>query len=139
MKTVMNANRVLERFQPQTGLVLGSGLGTFVERLSIAERIPFANAGLLQSVVSGHGGEIVLGTLSHVRLAVLSGRVHLYEGWSAGEVTAGVRLLAAAGVSSLILTNAAGTLNPGFPPGQWMMLTDHLNLTGQSPLTGGPN
>ena len=74
-----------------------------------------------------------------MRLAVLSGRVHLYEGWSASEVTAGVRFLAAAGVAELILTNAAGTLNTGFPPGQWMMLSDHLNLTGQSPLTGGPH
>ena len=70
---------------------------------------------------------------------MLSGRVHLYEGWSTADVTAGVRLLSGAGIGSLILTNAAGTLNPAFPPGQWMMLADHLNLTGQSPLTGGPN
>ncbi len=130
---------VLQRFRPETGLVLGSGLGGFVERIEIAERIPFADAGLPQSRVSGHAGEIILGTLGNARLAVLSGRVHLYEGWSAADVTAGVRVLAGAGISSLILTNAAGTLNPGFPPGQWMMLTDHLNLTGHSPLSGGPN
>ena len=135
----MNANRVLEKFQPQTGLVLGSGLGTFVDRLSIAERIPFTTAGLPQSSVSGHAGEVILGTLGNARLAVLSGRVHLYEGCSAGDVTAGIRLLAGAGISSLILTNAAGTLNPAFPPSRWMMLTDHLNLTGQSPLSGKPN
>ncbi len=130
---------VLQKFRPETGLVLGSGLGGFVERIEIAERIAFADAGLPQSRVSGHAGEIILGTLGNARLAVLSGRVHLYEGWSAADVTAGVRVLAGAGISSLILTNAAGTLNAGFPPGQWMMLTDHLNLTGHSPLSGGPN
>jgi purine-nucleoside phosphorylase len=129
----------LERFQPQTGLVLGSGLGTFVERLDVARRIPFADAGLPESGVTGHAGEVIIGTLGNVRLAVLSGRVHLYEGWAAADVTAGVRLLARLGIRSLILTNAAGTLNPAFPPGQWMMLSDHLNLTGQSPLTGGPH
>lgn len=122
-----------------TALVLGSGLGMFVERLTVAERIPFGEAELPQSRVSGHAGELILGTLGNARLAVLSGRVHLYEGWNAAEVCAGVRLLAAAGVRSLILTNAAGTLNPAFPPGQWMMLADHINLTGQSPLTGGAN
>lgn len=139
MKTMNDAAGVLRGFQPRTGLVLGSGLGAFVERLYVAERIPFADAGLPLSRVSGHAGEVILGTMGNVRLAVLSGRVHLYEGWDAAEVTAGVRLLAAAGIVSLVLTNAAGTLNPGFPPGQWMMLTDHLNLTGHSPLAGGPN
>jgi purine-nucleoside phosphorylase len=129
----------LAAYRADTALVLGSGLGMFVERLTVAERIPFVEAGLPQSRVSGHAGELILGTLGNVRLAVLSGRVHLYEGWKAAEVCAGVRLLAAAGVRSLILTNAAGTLNPAFPPGQWMMLTDHINLTGQSPLTGGAN
>jgi len=140
MKTTMNdEGGVLQAFRPQTGLVLGSGLGTFADRLEVVERLSFADAGLPQSRVSGHAGEVILGTMGKARLAVLSGRVHLYEGWSAADVTAGVRLLAGAGIGSLILTNAAGTLNPGFPPGQWMMLMDHLNLTGQSPLTGGPN
>jgi len=124
-------------FAPQTGLVLGSGLSSFVERMTVQLRIPYAQAGLPQSWVSGHASELVLGTLGNNRLAVLSGRVHLYEDWSAQEVTAGIRLLSAAGVGTVILTNAAGTLNPDFPPGHWMMLSDHINLTGQSPLTGG--
>jgi len=129
----------LAAYRAHTALVLGSGLGTFVELLEVEERIPFAEAGLPQSRVGGHAGELILGTLGKARLAVLSGRVHLYEGWKAEDVCAGVRLLAAAGVRSLILTNAAGTLNPAFPPGQWMQLADHINLTGQSPLTGGAN
>ena len=129
----------MQEFQPLTGLILGSGLGTFVDRLNINERISFLDAGLPQSQVSGHAGEVILGTLGNARLAVLSGRVHLYEGRSAAEVTAGIWLLAGSGISQLIITNAAGTLNPAFPPGQWMMLTDHLNLTGHSPLTLGPD
>jgi purine-nucleoside phosphorylase len=72
-------------------------------------------------------------------LLLARGRVHLYEGWNARDVAAGVRLMHRIGVTRLILTNAAGTLNPGFPPGQWMMLADHLNLTGTTPLLGGPN
>ncbi len=129
----------LKNFAPVTGLVLGSGLGSFTERLDAAARLPFKDVGLPVSRVIGHAGEVVLGTLGSARVAVLSGRVHLYEGWSAQEVTAGVRLLAEAGTRRLILTNAAGTLNADFSPGEWMMLSDHLNLTGQSPLTGGPN
>ena len=69
----------------------------------------------------------------------MQGRVHVYEGHTASVVTAGVRWLYAQGVRTLILTNAAGTLQPDHPPGDWMMLSDHLNLTGMSPLEGGPN
>lgn len=134
-----DAVALLQKFQPKTGLVLGSGLGVLVDRLEVLARLTYAHAGLPQSNVSGHAGEIIIGRLGGITLAVLSGRVHLYEGRSAAEVTAGVRLLAAMGVNQLILTNAAGTLNPAFLPGEWMMLGDHLNLTGQSPLTGGPH
>jgi purine-nucleoside phosphorylase len=81
----------------------------------------------------------VLGELSGRRLLVMQGRVHLYEGYSAAAVTAGVRFMVASGVRQLVLTNAAGTLNELHPPGSWMMLADHLNLTGTSPLLGGPN
>lgn len=131
--------KLLKEFGPETGLVLGSGLGAFVDRLEVAGRMPFKEAGLPQSRVAGHAGEVIYGRLGKARLAVLSGRVHLYEGRSAAEVTEGIRFLAESGIRDLILTNAAGTLNPAFVPGHWMMLTDHLNLTGQSPLTGGPN
>jgi purine-nucleoside phosphorylase len=89
--------------------------------------------------VPGHAGELIAGTLAGTRLLIASGRVHLYEGHSATEVTATVRLLAECGVRHLILTNAAGSLNEAHPPGAWMALTDQLNLTGTSPLMGGPN
>ncbi len=129
-----------EKFGAELAIVLGSGLGSFVDRMDIAFDVPYGgNSGLPVSSVPGHAGRLVFGTLGGVRIAAAQGRVHLYEGRSAADVTTGVRWLAAAGVKRLILTNAAGSLNPHFPPGQWMMLSDHLNLTGTSPLLGGPN
>jgi len=125
--------------RPVIGLVLGSGMGALAGRfegaVSIAyEQIPeFAAAS-----VAGHAGQLVVGTLGGVPVAAMQGRVHAYEGWSAEEVTFGVRLLAATGVRALLLTNAAGAVNPGFAAGQLVRITDHLNLTGLNPLTG-PN
>ncbi len=126
--------------RPEWGLVLGSGLGGFVERIAVSETVPFSEiAGLPQSRVAGHAGEFVFGTLGGVPVVAARGRVHLYEGRSAAEVTAHVRWMAERGIRRLVLTNAAGTCNAAFAPGGWMMLSDHLNLTGTSPLLGGPN
>lgn len=126
-------------FAPAVGLVLGSGLGGFTRRMEVSQRVPYSELGLPRSGAPGHEGELVLGTVGASRVAVLSGRTHLYENRCAREVTAGVRLLGALGVGRLFLTNAAGTLNEAYRPGEWMMLSDHINLTGESPLTGGPN
>ncbi len=124
----------------RTAIVLGSGLNPFVDALTIDARIPFDTIpGHPASTVPGHVGQYAVGRLGDTPLIVAQGRVHLYEGWTAAEVATSVRLLHAAGVERIILTNAAGTLHPDHPPGTWMMLTDHLNLSGQSPLTGGPN
>lgn len=129
----------VQDFYPRVGLVLGSGLGGFVKRVEVEHRVPYRDLALPQSRVAGHDGELVLGTVGGTRVAILSGRVHLYEGRGAKETTAGIRLMGQLGVRQVILTNAAGTLNESFRPGEWMMLTDHLNLTGESPLTGRPN
>jgi purine-nucleoside phosphorylase len=129
-----------ESLRPQWGLVLGSGLGGFVERLTDTTVVSYAEIeGLPQSRVAGHAGEFVFGNLGGVPVVAARGRVHLYEGWKAAEVTAHVRWLAGRGIRRLLLTNAAGTCNAQFAPGSWMMLGDHLNLTGTSPLLGGPN
>jgi purine-nucleoside phosphorylase len=126
--------------QPDWGIVLGSGLGSFVERLNILESIPYPEIeGLPQSKVPGHAGRFVFGRLGEKIVLVAAGRVHLYEGWTAAEATAHVRWMHSHGLRRLILTNAAGTLNPNFAPGTWMMLSDHINLTGTSPLLGGAN
>jgi purine-nucleoside phosphorylase len=123
----------------EMALVLGSGLGGMVDEMEIEEQVSFADAGLPVSQVAGHQGRFILGTCHGHRLWVMQGRVHLYEGHRAQEVTRGVRWLAEQGVTTLILTNAAGTMRRDFPPGQWMVLSDHINLTGTSPLEGGPN
>ena len=118
------------------GIVLGSGLGPLAEAVVIEREVPFAEAGLPVSSVPGHAGRFVFGKLGSTPVILMKGRVHLYEGHGARVVTAGVRWMAEQGIEKIILTNAAGTLNPGFAPGTWMMLSDHLNLTGTSPLEG---
>lgn len=121
-----------------TGLVLGSGLDGLVERVEVRETVSFADAGLPASTVPGHQGCFVFGKLGGTDIVVMRGRVHLYEGHSAQAVTAGVRWMAGRGVDSLVLTNAAGSLREDLHPGSWMILNDHINLTGVSPLEDGP-
>ena len=126
--------------KPEWGIVLGSGLGSVVDAIEVRARVPYSEISELPvSKVAGHAGQFVFGRLAGHEVVVAQGRVHLYEGHSAAAVAAGVRFFAARGVRRLVLTNAAGTLKPGFAPGSWMMLSDHLNLTGTSPLLGGPN
>lgn len=121
------------------GIVLGSGLGPLADRVEVSKAIGFAEEGLPVSNVKGHAGRFLIGQLAGRKVIVMQGRVHLYEGHGAQSTTAGVRWMQGQGVDHLILTNAAGTLHPDHPPGSWMMITDHLNLTGTSPLEGGPN
>lgn len=118
------------------GIVLGSGLGPLADAVVVEREVPFAEAGLPVSSVPGHAGKFVFGKLGGASVVLMKGRVHLYEGHPPRAVTAGVRWMAGQGVDRIILTNAAGTLNPEFKPGEWMMLSDHLNLTGTSPLEG---
>ncbi len=118
------------------GIVLGSGLGVLADEVEVTEEVGFAEAGLAVSTVPGHAGKFVFGKLAGAEVVLMKGRVHLYEGHGADAVTAGVRWMAGKGVASLILTNAAGTVNRDFAPGTWMALSDHLNLTGTTPLKG---
>lgn len=122
---------------PTMGVVLGSGLGAFAERLQGAVTIPYGDIPHAPvSKVQGHAGALVIGELGGVRMAVLSGRVHAYEGHSWERVTFLVRMLARWGVKGAVLTNAAGGVNLGFTPGDLMLITDHLNMLGGSPLVG---
>ena len=121
------------------GLLLGSGLGGVLDSFDPSASLPYsAIPGFPRSTVPGHAGRLLLGRMNGRPLLVLAGRFHLYEGYSAGQTCAGVRLLAALGVKTLILTNAAGSLNPLFPAGSLMCLADHINFSGQSPLAGPP-
>ncbi len=119
----------------EIGFVLGSGLGAFAASLESPLVIPAAVlSDLPQSRVPGHAGRVVIGTVAGVRVIVQEGRVHLYEGWSAHDVTRAVRSFARLGVKGIVLTNAAGSLHPEWPPGSFMRLIDHLNLQGRPAL-----
>ncbi len=124
---------------PKTALILGSGLGDWIGPEAIRQRIPYADIpGFPVSTVQGHAGALLLAEIGGESVFVLSGRFHLYEGYDARTVTLPVRVLGCLGVETLVLTNAAGALNPLFATGGLMLLTDHVNMTGHNPLTG-PN
>jgi purine-nucleoside phosphorylase len=125
--------------RPRIGIVLGSGLGAFAGQLADAAAIPFAEIPHFpQSTVPGHSGRLVVGTVAGVPVAVMQGRVHAYEGYSSDEVTFPVRVLGSAGIAQLILTNAAGGINPAYRQGQLVLLSDHINFSGRNPVAG-PN
>lgn len=123
----------------KASVVLGSGLGAFASELSQRTEIPYADIpGWPRSTAVGHAGTLVLGKLGPVDVAVMSGRVHLYEGYSPAEVVFGVRVLGQLGIRTLVLTNAAGGINLSLERGGLVLISDHINLQGTSPLIG-PN
>jgi len=131
--------RAVTTFVPDIGIVLGSGLGALAENLAVDTAMPYhAIRHFMVPSVEGHPGRLVLGTAGGARVAVLQGRVHLYEGCTPDEVCRAVRTLGLLGVRTLVLTNAAGGINPSFEPGNLMIIRDQLNLQCASPLTG-PN
>ncbi len=123
----------------EIGLILGSGLGELADE--IEDRVVIAYEEIPNfpvSTVEGHAGQLVYGSLGGKKVLALQGRFHFYEGYSMGEVTFPVRVMSMLGAHSLIVTNAAGGVNEDFEPGDLMMITDHINFTGTSPLIG-PN
>jgi purine-nucleoside phosphorylase len=127
------------KLRPKVAVVLGSGLGGFAEMLENPSFIPYQDIpGWPPSTAIGHAGRLVAGTIDGLPVAALAGRAHLYEGYTAQQVVYGIRTLAGIGIESIILTNAAGGVNPSYAPGQLVLISDHINLLGQSPLTG-PN
>jgi purine-nucleoside phosphorylase len=132
---------VLQRtsLRPQIGLVLGSGLGGFADSLSDATRIPFAEIPAFpRSTAIGHAGQMVIGRAGTVPVAVMQGRVHLYEGYSAQEVASPMRVFGRMGIRAVVLTNAAGGINLRYQQGALVLMSDHINLQGANPLVG-PN
>jgi purine-nucleoside phosphorylase len=121
------------------GVVLGSGLGAFADTLDEVVETPYsAISGWPVSTAVGHAGKLVEGRIGNTQVIVLAGRAHLYEGYSAQQVTFGIRELARRGVKNLVLTNAAGGINEKYRPGDLVLISDHINLLGTNPLTG-PN
>lgn len=124
-------------FRPDAALVLGSGLGDFIDSLSPVMSVDYRQIpGFPLSTVHGHSGRLYFCQVKDLRLAVLSGRTHLYEGYTPGEVVRSIRVMRLLGAGTLILTNAAGSLNPLFESGNIMCISDHINFTGENPLPG---
>lgn len=140
----LTADYILQKIaiKPQVAVILGSGLGSFAEMVEQPVIIPFAEipAWPISSVV-GHSGRLLIGRLEGRNVFVMQGRAHFYEGHSMSEITLPVRVMQKMGIESLIVTNAAGAINPDYSPGDLMMITDHIGLigmAGQNPLRG-PN
>src|SRR6476646_1330162 len=125
--------------RPKIALVLGSGLGAFADEFGSATKIPYAEIPHFpESTAIGHAGRLVIGNVGDIPVAGMQGRVHLYEGYSAKEVTFPIRVFARMGIKAVILTNAAGGINRNYSQGCLVTIRDHVNLQGVNPLVG-PN
>jgi len=125
--------------RPRIGLVLGSGLGGFADDLNQAAKIPYGEiCGFPQTTAIGHAGTLALGMARGVVIAAMQGRVHLYEGYTAQQVVFPIRVFSRMGIEAVVLTNAAGGINPNYAQGSLVAIRDHINLQGQNPLVG-PN
>jgi purine-nucleoside phosphorylase len=135
-------DRLIERLggmAPRAALVLGSGLGGLVDEVENAVRISYADLpGFPKSGVTGHAGEVVAGHFAGAPVLMLAGRAHYYEHGNAAAMRPVIETLAAIGITHLILTNAAGSLEQDMPPGSVMLITDHINFSGSNPLFGEP-
>ena len=139
VKSAVNIIQQHTELRPTVGVVLGSGLGEFANQLDNRVSIPFSEIpDFPHATVTGHSGEFVVGIHEGTPVIALNGRIHFYEGYTLQQVTLPTRVMAAFGVKTLILTNAAGGINTSFRPGTLMLLEDHINISGFNPLIG-PN
>jgi purine-nucleoside phosphorylase len=136
------AIRARVQFQPTVALILGSGLGDLASEVRDATAIPYGEIPhFARSTVAGHAGRLLLGMLADVPVVIMQGRFHFYEGYTPQVLTLPVRVMSALGAHTLLVTNAAGGINPAYRPGDFMLIADHLNLpglAGANPLLG-PN
>ncbi|TVQ98003.1 MAG: purine-nucleoside phosphorylase [Desulfovibrionales bacterium] len=131
------ASRLLTSHSVSTGIILGTGLGQWVESMDDFTAVDYAEIpGFPRTTVQSHAGRLCAGNVQNTPVLALQGRFHLYEGYSPDEVCFGLRTLAILGVQRLIITNAAGALNPLFQAGEIMVINDQINLTGRNPLLG---
>ncbi len=136
------AVRTRTSYQPRVGMILGSGLNSLADSVQKADVIPFGDIpNWPVSTVHGHAGRLVIGELEGQPVMVMQGRIHFYEGYSISQITLPVRVMIRLGLEMMVVTNAAGGVNPEFSPGDVMLITDNLNLLGMAganPLMG-PN
>jgi purine-nucleoside phosphorylase len=122
---------------PQIAIVLGSGLGTLADEMQVDAVFPYEEIpGFAQSTVVGHAGKLIIGMLDEQKVVMMQGRLHYYEGHPMSAIIFPVRVMHALGAKTIIVTNAAGGLNPDFSPGDIMLITDHINVQGNNALIG---
>ena len=128
----------IKRFKPELGLVLGSGLGGIIDKIVVKHRMKYSNIPHFPKTknVKGHKGEFIFGKINGKNVVVMAGRFHAYQGFSLQDITLPVRVMAKLGVQTLIITNAAGGLNRNFKVGDLMIIKDHVNAIGSTPLVG---
>lgn len=130
----------IKKTKPQIGIVLGSGLGVFVDQIEDKTVIPYSDIPFFRkTTVEGHEGRLILGKVKGVEVVALQGRLHAYEGLPMEEVVFPIRLLSLLGINTLMLTNAAGGVNLNYSPGDLVIIEDHINLMGKNPLIGPNN
>jgi purine-nucleoside phosphorylase len=124
-------------FNPEIGIILGSGLGNLVNEIEILHKLPYTSIpNFPVSTVAGHGGQLIMGKLGNKNVIAMQGRFHYYEGYSMNEITFPIRVMKFLGIKLLILSNASGGVNPNFNIGDIMIITDHINMMGTNPLIG---
>ncbi len=137
LKTCYDSIRKKTDFQPEAALILGSGLGDYADGIQIEQTVDYADLeGFPVSTVKGHKGRFVFGYVGKVPVVIMQGRVHYYEGYAMSDVVLPTRLMGMLGAKKILLTNAAGGVNPAFVPGDFMMITDHITTAVPSPLIG---
>ena len=137
-EAVSYINSVTSNYNPTVGIILGTGLGGFVDNIDIAYSIPYSDIpNMPVSTVEGHAGRLIFGTIGTVKVVAMQGRFHYYEGYTMKQVTFPVRVLAKLGIDYLFVSNASGGINTSFCVGDLMIITDHINLL-PKPLIG-PN
>lgn len=139
LERCLKSIRIKTDFKPEKAVVLGSGLGEYAEKIQIEQIVKYSEIeDFPVSTVQGHKGQFVFGYVKDVPVVLMQGRVHYYEGYSMQEVVLPTRLMGMMGAKKLLLTNAAGGINPSFSPGDFMLITDHITTAVPSPLIG-PN
>jgi len=135
-KAIDFINQRTNNFQPEIGIILGSGLGDFAEDFS-SICVPYSRIpGFQVSKIEGHAGQLVFAEIQGKKVVLMQGRYHFYEGYSMEEVVYPVKVMKQLGVKTLVVTNAAGAINKYFKPSDLMLITDHINLMGTNPLIG---
>src|SRR5687768_11425030 len=140
MKELKEAARFLKKnyaHKPQVGIVLGSGLGNFIGEIKVEDEVSYNDIpNFPVSTVSGHKGKLVFGTLSGKKIVCMAGRFHYYEGYTAQDVVFPIRVMRLLGIETLLLSNAAGGVNPAFQVGDIMIINDHISIDMANPLIG---